>query len=109
MIRILSVALLISCTQSDPDTGPAAQPTFSITWGEDTLALAIEDGMGNYQFGLTETASSSPVPWTGEDGVYGYYTAGGQQLLYCHESGDCWVGGLDPAYYDALGCEETTF
>lgn len=67
-----------------------ASPAVRVSWGPETVELAVSGGPGAYWFGIAETAGCEDC-WTGEDCIFGYETDG-MTLSYCHDAGD--VGAL---------------
>lgn len=66
-----------------PDWGP---PTASVQWGASGLTLELDGMGGDFWFGLAQTRGDDP--WTGEDCVFGYESADGTTLSYCHYAGE---------------------
>ena len=76
-----------STTGSTGTTGPGwGPPELSLEWGASGITLELSGSGDLYWFGMAQTQGDDP--WTGEDCVYGYETAAGTTLSYCHYAGD---------------------
>lgn len=103
-LLMLAGLALSACTDKDGDTGDTSNPGdggaadggadgggddalyVDCSWGSGSVTVSITNGdAAGYDFGMAETDSASPDPWTGEDcGYVGYTTGDGTYYDICH-------------------------
>ena len=73
-----------STAPTSTETG-TDRPSVTVNWGSGAIEIDVSP-RDDYWFGVIESGFEGA--WTGEDCVYGYETADGTLLSYCHEVRD---------------------